>query len=331
MTFLAIGKGLRIGGWRNVYSSLSALLSAALVVFLPIPGFTASFALAPDQTAFGAIGSYVTHEDDTLLDVARRYDLGYTQLIAANRGIDPWLPGEGRMAAIPGLYLLPDLPHRGIVINLAQQRLFYFAPSGHVVETFPIGVGVQGWVTPLGETRVTEKQIHPPWIPPPSILAEEPGLPKVVPPGPDNPLGDYALLLGWSSYLLHGTNKPYGVGRNVSHGCIRLYPEDIEKLFSEVEVGTPVRVIDERATAAWIGNDLYLAIFPDKRQIEELDVGMPMTPETTPDLENLVLKVAGDRAERVDWHAVAAVDLERSGIPVVVTRPVSEPDQATVP
>ena len=169
------------------------------------------------------------------------------------------------------------------------------------------------------------------WIPPPSILAEEPGLPKVVPPGPDNPLGDYALLLGWSSYLLHGTNKPYGVGRNVSHGCIRLYPEDIEKLFSEVEVGTPVRVIDEGATAAWIGNDLYLAIFPDKRQIEELDVGMPMTPETTPDLENLVLKVAGDRAERVDWHAVAVADLERSGIPVVVTRPVSEPDQATVP
>jgi len=309
--------------------ALVVQFAALAMGLISTPAPAAMFSLAPGQTAVGVVDYYLTHDVDTLLDVARHYDLGYTQLIAANRAIDPWLPGENRKVVIPNFYLLPDVPHQGIVINLAQQRLFYFPPGGHFVEIFPIGVGVQGWVTPLGDTRVTEKQVHPSWFPPPSILAEEPGLPKMIPPGPGNPLGDYALQLGWPSYLIHGTDKPFGVGRNVSHGCIRLYPEDIEKLFREVAVGTPVRVIAEEVTAAWIGDDLYVSVFPNKSQTDELDIGEPMTPETPPDLTSGVLKAAGIRTDRIDWNAVAAAGRERSGVPSIVSVPATALGQVT--
>lgn len=203
--------------------------AALLLVLLPLPVSASSFALAAGQTTVGALGVYVTQAEDTLLDIARSNDFGYTQLVAANRGIDPWLPGSGQRVTLPAFYILPDAPRLGIVINLVAQRLFYYPPDAPIVETYPIGVGVRGWATPLGLTRVAAKEAHPTWYPPPSIHAAELDLPKVVPPGPDNPLGNYALRLGWPSYLLHGTNKPDGVGRNVSHGCIRLYPEDIER------------------------------------------------------------------------------------------------------
>ena len=123
--------------------------------------------------------------------------------------------------------------------------------------------------TPLGTTTVVGKVVRPTWFPPQSIREEKPYLPEMVPPGPDNPLGEYELRLGWPAYLIHGTNKPYGVGRNVSHGCIRLYPEDIERLFSEVQVGTPVRVIDEEIRLAWVDGELYLAVAPSRHQMDE--------------------------------------------------------------
>lgn len=281
------------------------------------------FRLTPGQSALGEIGTYVTQPGDTLLDVAMRYDLGYTQLVAANRETSPWTPPPGRRISLPSFYLLPDGPRRGIVINVAQQRLYYFPPDGRSVETYPIGTSVQGRTTPIGTSRIVAKRERPVWYPPPSIRQEKPDLPAAVPAGPDNPLGAYALNLGWPGYLIHGTNKPYGIGRNVSHGCIQLYPEDIDRLFHEVPVGTPVRIVSEEIETAWIGGELYLAAYPNKKQVDELgvDSGSGMTPVLPPDLRRTVAKAAGAHARRIDWKKVEEAALQRSGIPVRITKP----------
>ena len=302
---------------------LAALAAAAAVGVLSPQVRSASFPLASGQNLVGAPGTYVTRNEDTLLDVARRNDLGYGQLIAANGRIDPWLPGAGQVVTLPNVYLVPDGPRKGIVINLAEQRLYYFPPDGRTIETYPIGVGVVANLTPLGITRVVRKDVRPTWYPPPSIRAEKPELPESVPPGPDNPLGEYALRLGWPAYLIHGTNKPYGVGRNVSHGCIRLYPEDIQRLFSEVTVGTPVRVIDEEVRLAWVDGELYLQVTLSKRQMDEIDINVPMTPEIPSDLAERVIAAAGDQFDRIDWNAVNRIGLKRPGIPVRITAPAS--------
>jgi L,D-transpeptidase ErfK/SrfK len=288
----------------------------------PPPVVSNTFPLAPDQPAIGEVRHFAVRPEDTLLDIARDADLGYTQLVTANRGVDAWKPGVGRDIVLPELYLLPSGPRQGIVINLVQQRLFYFPAAGGTVETFPIGVGVQGKATPNGTTRVLEKLTDPVWVVPPSIRAEDKDLPATVPPGPDNPLGDRAFRLGWPGYLIHGTNKPYGIGRNVSHGCIHLYPEDMTRFFDEVAVGTPVRVIDEAVLAGWIGGTLYIAVFPDKDQAEALDTNQPVPPDVPRDLHAIVRKTAGKEAARVDWTAVDAAGRDRSGIPVPVTPPV---------
>jgi len=302
-----------------VMLGVPVLLGACAASKVQEPVLTNRFALTSDQIEVGAVGVYVTRKDDTLLDVARRFDLGFTQLMTANPGIDPWQPGVGRRITLPGLYLLPDGPRRGIVINLAQNRLYYFPPGGGTVETYPIGVGVQGRSTPIGTTHVVAKRTHPRWVVPASIRREKPELPAVVPPGPDNPLGDYAFQLGWPSYLIHGTNKPDGIGRNVSHGCIQLYPEDVERLFGEVAIGTPVRVVNDGAQTAWINGDLYLAIFPTKEQEEQIDVDEKMTPILSPHLKQRVAAAAGDRAADIDWETVERAERDRSGVPVRIT------------
>ena len=307
---------------RGVASRLCrGLIGAALVALIASPAAAASFPLAADQVLVGASGVYTTRAEDTLPELARRNDLGYGQLIAANPGIDPWLPGAGRRIALPGLYLVPDGPRRGIVINLAEQRLYYFPPDGQTVETYPIGIGVEADMTPLGTTQVTVKEAQPSWYPPPSIRAERPELPEVIPPGPDDPLGEYALRLGWPNYLIHGTNKPYGVGRHVSHGCIRLYPEDIRQLFSEVSVGTPVRVIDEPIRLGWVKGELYLAVSPSRKQMDEIDNNETVTPDIPPELNARVADAAGVEFERVDWTIVNKIALQRSGVPTPITRP----------
>jgi L,D-transpeptidase ErfK/SrfK len=174
-------------------------------------------------------------------------------------------------------------------------------------------------MTPRGTTRIVAKIVRPAWYPPKSIRKEEPDLPGMVPPGPSNPLGDYAFRLGWPSYLIHGTNKPYGVGRNVSHGCIRLYPEDIKKLFSQVTVGTPVRVIDDAIRVAWIGDTLYLALPPSRAQMDEISENQPITPQVPPQLHERIVAAAGDRIGRIDWNAVSHAGETRSGVPVPIT------------
>jgi L,D-transpeptidase ErfK/SrfK len=280
------------------------------------PAPPAAYDLAPGQGAVGRQVQIETRHGEVFPDIARRYDLGYTELVTANPGVNPWVLRDGAAVTLPTRFVLPAAPHRGIVINIAQWRLYYFPPGGGV-ETHPIGLGIVGRTTPLGATKIVRKDPHPTWHPPAEIRAEE-KLPASIPPGPDNPLGDYALHLGWANYLLHGTNKPDGVGRNVSHGCVRLYPEDIARLFVEVSVGTPVRTVDQPATAGWDGDRLYLQVFPSKRQAEEIDIEQQVTFEPARGVRQVVRAAAGRYAGLVDWNRVDNAAHERSGAAVVV-------------
>jgi L,D-transpeptidase ErfK/SrfK len=274
---------------------------------------------APTDDVIGLPSLYVTVAKDTLLDVARSYDLGYVEIRAANPGIDPWLPGAGKTLKLPTQHVLPDAPHRGIVINLPELRLYYFPAQGAPV-SFPIGIGGEGKETPVGHTRVVAKRVHPTWIPTKSEHEENPDLPAVVPPGPDNPMGDYALYLGWQGYAIHGTDRPYSIGRRDSHGCIRLYPEDIEKLFHLVAVGTPVAVVDQPAKAGWTGGMLYLEIHPKLSDADSLESqGKPRSSDPI-DAEAVVLKAAGEEADDLDWHRIGLAERQRSGIAVPVMR-----------
>lgn len=305
---------------RRAIGVVAVLLAAA---FVPADG--AEFALTTNQLAVGVLDRDTTHEADTMMDVARRHDLGYAELMAANPAINPWLPGEGTAVTIPSQFILPDAPHIGIVINLGARRLFYFRPGGRSVETFPIGIGTEQGMTPIGATIVASKQPNPTWYPPPSVRAEKPELPSAVLPGPDNPLGKFALYLGWQRFLVHGTNKPDGVGRNVSHGCIRMYPEDIDRLFHEVTVGTPVRTVDQPVLAAWIDGRLLIEVHPSRDQIDQIDNGEPITPAMPDDLVARVTTVAGIHDSLVDWDAVDRAGRVRDGIPVAVATADDEP------
>ncbi|HVC55246.1 MAG TPA: L,D-transpeptidase family protein [Stellaceae bacterium] len=310
--------------WRRRCSVVRRRWGAAAVAVVALlaamPAIAAEYALMPGQNAVGENRHYVTKAGDVFADIARRFDVGYTALAAANPGVDPWVPGAGRRLTIPTIYILPDAPHRGIVINLGQYRLFYYPPGGDSVRTYPIGLGVIGWKTPLGTTRVVRKEPNPVWYPPPSIRAQHPELPAVVPAGPDNPLGAFALRLGWPNYLIHGTNKPDGVGRNVSHGCIHLYPEDIAQLFPLVPVGTPVRTVDQPAAATWIGSELYLEVHPSQKQTEEIDTERPVTPDPAQGIRELVTAAAGRYADAVDWDAVDQAAQQRTGMPIPIAQ-----------
>jgi L,D-transpeptidase ErfK/SrfK len=208
--------------------------------------------------------------EDTLSDIARRFNLGYEEVVRANPGIDPWLPGVGREVVLPTQFVLPDAPREGLVINLAQLRVFYYpkvkAGEPRKVITHPIGIGKVGWQTPEGSTKVTSKKKNPTWTPPVSVRKEhrEAGdpLPRVVPAGPDNPLGTHMMTLGWPSYLIHGTNKPYGVGMRSSHGCMRFYPEDIAGLYDMIPLGTKVTVVNQPFVFGWSKDALFMQAFP---------------------------------------------------------------------
>ena len=309
-------------------SSVKRICGVVLAITLCAAPFSApaeTYALQPGQNAVGNVFRTKTKAGDTLLDVARNNDLGYTELITANKGIDPWLPGPGKQIVVPSLFLLPDTPRKGIVINIGRQRLFYYPSDGKTVETYPIGVGTEGNDTPNGITKVARKKEHPAWYPTPSERASEPDLPEMVPAGPDNPMGDYVLYLGWPAYGIHGTNKPYGVGRNVSHGCIRLYPEDIQKLFGEVPVGTPVQVVNDEVQVAWIDDELYLAVFPNKEQTDELDDGHPLPPAPSDAVMEHVMTAAEGHFDRIDWDLVQKLASERTGIPIRITKSAGFP------
>jgi L,D-transpeptidase ErfK/SrfK len=304
-------------GRRSIVRLISR--TATMMALAAVGGATVLGTRSFQDDLIGEVGVIMTRDDTTLLDVARDNDLGFLELMAANKGLNPWVPGIGTPIILPSAHILPDAPRKGIVINLAALRLFYFPPDGAPPRTYPIGIGVEGATTPLGKTFVLRKEANPAWFPPPSIRAERPYLPPAVPPGPDNPLGDFALHLAWPGYLIHGTNRPWGVGRRVSHGCIRLYPEDIAKLFPEVKVGTTVTVVDQMVALGWRGGQLYLEIHPTKRQFDELEETGQFTPENIPGLNEQIIEKAGAEAGRVNWLSIRRLERERLGYPVQIT------------
>ncbi|MDJ0970296.1 MAG: L,D-transpeptidase family protein [Kiloniellales bacterium] len=272
-----------------------------------------------DGDILGQLRLHRVQKDETLIDIALREGLGFVELRAANPGVDPWIPKLGQTLVLPTAHLLPDAPRLGIVINLAEQRLYYFRRRRPPV-TFPVGIGRAGCETPTGETRIVRKREHPTWVPPASIRAERPDLPAAVPPGPWNPLGEHALDLGWESLVIHGTNQPLGIGRRVSHGCLRLYPADIAALFDAVEVGTRVRIVDQPVKLGWSGGELYLEVHPTQTQADELEATGRLTPEPVFGLNAKLLRTAGEAAARLDWQAIEVTARERRGIPIRVTR-----------
>jgi L,D-transpeptidase ErfK/SrfK len=281
----------------------------------------ATYPLPPEgRCLVGEVREARIQDGDTLLDLARRYDVASNELQDANPGVDPWLPAVGRRVVIPSRYLLPRGPRKGIVVNPPERRLYYFPPAAahgrRVVMTYPLGIGAEGTSLPVVKTRIIEKKKNPAWVVPDSILAEHEAagdpLPKVVPPGPDNPLGRFALRLGLPTYLIHGTNQPYGVGMRVSHGCLRMYPEDIEELFARIAVGTPVRIVDQPYKAGWEDGVLYL-----EAHLPLAEAGHGPDSDLTP----MVVAIAGAAHQRLDdrvWQAANQLAVRAAGIPTPI-------------
>ena len=275
---------------------------------------------AADSDLTGEMKAHMVGPGETLLDIARRYDLGFVEARAANPGLDAWVPAPGTLVALPTRHILPDAPRAGIVINLAEQRLYHFPATGEPILTFPIGIGKEQWETPLGTTKVVRKRKDPAWIPPASIRAERPDLPAIIAAGPNNPLGAFALDLAWERFVIHGTNRPAGVGRRVSHGCIRLYPEDIERLFQRVTVGTEVRFIDQPIKLGWSKGELYLEAHPTQAQADEIEAHGRFTPEPASDIAWRIVEATRSKPADIDWTAVERTVAERKGIPVRIGR-----------
>ncbi len=263
--------------------------------------------------------------EDTLIDIAREHNLGYDEIVNANPGVDPWLPGAGVRIELAKHRVLPMADRRGIVINLPEHRLYYFprARAGQDAEvySYPVSIGKMDWRTPLGGTKIVQKVKDPQWFPPQSVRDEHAKngdiLPAVVPAGPDNPLGQFAMRLGipGGAYLIHGTNKPAGIGMQVTHGCMRLYPEDIESLFGMVTVGTPVTIVNQPFKAGWQDGRLWVEVHPALKE----DV---VEPPTLTDLTRLVVEATREALVPVDWSAVQRAFAESRGIPVPVTAAV---------
>jgi L,D-transpeptidase ErfK/SrfK len=298
-----------------------------LALLLPGAASAATFEMPlPEFDLIGAIHVVEAQHEDTLLDIARRYDIGQEQITRANPEVDRWLPGDGTKVIIPTRYILPAAPREGLVLNVPEMRLYYYPKpkpgETPVVKTFPVGIGRQDWGTPLGLTKVVGKIKDPTWTPPASIRKEhlENGdpLPAVVPAGPNNPLGAYAmrLAIGGGSYLIHGTNKAFGVGMRASHGCIRMMPEDIEYLFGHIAVGTPVRIVSETAKVGWFGGKLYLEIH---EPLEEDKVGHE---QLLGNALRLIDAAQASRLVELDEDAISRALTERTGMPVPISKDV---------
>jgi len=272
---------------------------------------------------FRETSSYQATYDDTLLDLARQHKLGYVEMVAANPDTDPWVPGEGTDVVLPTIHLMPNLNDaepEGIIINLADMRLYFFKNPGDAPKSFPIGIGRDGLGTPTGATKIVRKKSDPSWHPTDRMRREDPELPEVVAAGPDNPLGTRAMYLGWPEYLIHGTNKPWGVGRRVSSGCVRMYPEDVEALYEMVEIGTKVTVIDQPIKFGWIGNDLYMEAHPTQQQSDQLEAEGEFDRLLDSSVVDQAITVAGDARGRLDWSGIRQATIERRGYPIRITR-----------
>lgn len=291
---------------------------AALAAALLAAGAQAEkYQLPPaDISVVGQVQQISARQGETFYDIGREYGIGYDAMEHANQGRDPLYLKEGEQVLLPTRFILPDAPREGIVINLPEMRLYYYPPGENAVYVYAIGIGREGWGTPKGILSIADKRANPTWTPPASIRAEHAAngdpLPAVVPAGPDNPLGLFAMRLSNPSYLLHGTNKPEGVGMRVSHGCIRLYPEGIEELFGMVAVGTKVNIINQPMKVGWFGDSMYLEFHAplgeDARTLEQ----------NLAEARDTVQRSIESRGLKVENELIDAVVREESGMPVEV-------------
>jgi len=292
--------------------------ACALACLLTGPAAADSFPLPPaGQDVVGWEGTAIAQHEDTLADLARQFQLGHEEIRLVNPEVDFWLPGAGTTVVIPARFILPHTERRGIVLNVPEMRLYYYPASGDRVVTYPVSIGRMDWSTPLGRTRVASKVKDPSWHPPASIRAEAAAagdpLPEFIPPGPGNPLGEYALRLGLPTYLIHGTNKPYGVGMRTTPGCIRMYPEDIERFYPEVAVGTVVEIVNQPVKVGWLGDTLFVEVHPP---LEEYGT-------SEQDLREEALRLAAaaeqERPVQLIGRELLRAVRERNGMPVAIS------------
>jgi len=296
-----------------VYSGMEKSISHDKKDILPVRATdVGSYSYNESNLVIGAIQFYSVKKGESLIEIARKFGIGYNEIADANPSLDPFVPGTGTRVILHTSWILPDVKQReGIVINLSELRLYYFFKHKNkdFVMTFPVGIGSEGNNTPVGEFRVVEKIVNPPWYVPESIRKEKPWLPAVVPPGHENPLGSHALRLSFQTILIHGTNRPFCVGRRASHGCIRLYPEDIPKLFKLVSIGTKVTIIRQPIE---VGTR-------DKRVFIEVHTGDSMK-DMNYFNEAVILLQKKDFLKRVSTDKLYRAIIEKLGIPVDITR-----------
>lgn len=283
------------------------LLMGILLLQADLAGAVEEF-YAGNSEVIGAMKRYVVKENDSLIELARKFDLGYNEIAEANEKMDPFIPELGAAVRIPTFWVLPNLPReQGIVINLSEMRLYYYPyRDAKFIFTFPIGIGDEGTETPLGVFTIIEKRVNPVWNVPKSILEERPDLPPQVPPGPDNPLGTHALRLSIGPVLIHGTNKPWGTGRRVSHGCIRLYPEDIPELFRLVPLGVKVVIVRQPIKLGLKNGRIFLEV----HRGEKVDYFRGA----------MELIIARKLLSRIDTAKLSRVVREKTGIPEDISR-----------
>jgi len=293
--------------------SLTAFLLAGPSAALELP-------LPPEgEDMVGEIQVIKAKYEDTFAALGETYDLGYLELVAANPGVDPWLPGEGTDIILPTRFILPPGPREGIVINLAEYRLYYYPQGQSVVHTYPLGIGREGWGSPVGNTRISAMTSNPAWYPPQSIRDEHAAdgdpLPRVVPPGPDNPLGPYKMTLAMPGYLIHGSNKKFGIGMRVSHGCFRMLNHNVLELSERVKVGTPVRIIDEPYKFGVSQGMVYLEAHTP---LQEEDQHMTLMDKHAVVVNTLLKRDDDAGTLRLDWEMVREIIAGEDGLPIQI-------------
>ncbi|MEM7431784.1 MAG: L,D-transpeptidase family protein [Pseudomonadota bacterium] len=328
-------------------------LASILLLLAALPARAEIYPLPPEgYDVIGAVATTVARYEDTLVDIARRHGLGYQDIVRANPDVNVWVPGEGTEVVLPTRFVLPPGPREGVVLNLAEYRMYYYPTPKEgepaVVMTYPVSIGRMDWETPLGNTTVVAKAVNPSWYVPQSVLdehaAEGRPLPRIVPPGPDNPLGTRAIRLGLPGYLIHGTNRPAGVGMRVTHGCIRMFPEDIEFVFPKISVNTPVRIINAPVKMGWAGDALVMEVHPvlesaPKGEVDEpgdivdevaveavteeeavaAEVAVPESPkDALTYVTEQFIAVTGEQAGELDWELAEELVSRSDGLPATV-------------
>ncbi len=294
----------------SLFFTALSVAGSASALELPLP--------PPGEDVVGQIQVVTAKYEDTFADVGEANDLGYLEMVAANPGVDPWLPGAGTEIILPTRFILPPGPREGIVINLAEYRMYYYPKGESVVHTYPLGIGREGWGSPITLTKVTAKTANPAWYPPASIRAEHAAegdpLPAVVPPGPDNPLGPFKFSLSLPGYLIHGSNKKFGIGMRVSHGCFRMLNQNVLELAKMAPVGTPVRIINEPYKFGVSGGKIYL----EAHQPLD-DHGDPSHVDKHTAVINTLLQRQDIAAnQQMDWEIVREVVAAEDGLPIEV-------------